>query len=398
MNSPFDHTNIGLRERPLSSDHNQLESQIYQTMREVMRATFARRNSITAPASVSVSGFVGDGFRVVPSNPTAMSVVVASGLGFIYDATDLPSNIGSPDLEQVNDLSPYKPLYMANPVTFAVPTAPGAGLGRTDIIEIKVDRRLENALTRRQLDVGTESFLDHVFFKTLAYALDGRTGVVSAGGGNSTAGLSYKIGTAAAVISDGTSNPGRDNLTTVAPPVTSTGYLKIAEIHVNTGTVAVVDQMIVDRRVMLYAGGMVPFSAVWNLNWNSGAPIATLLSQVTPPGIRVGMRPDATARGRADFVIVGGELAVVVANATLNGSHGSITSAVVALAGSPSISLLSNTFAPITDLAVPALTVGLGSQFATWSISARYIDASVVNDTNANLQNIVYTVAGYISY
>ena len=276
MNNPFDRMNIGLRERPLSSDLNRMQSQLDRTIREVCRAMLSGRASNTSSAQQSRAGFLGTGFRVVPSNPAAMSVQVSAGQGFLYDAVDLVSDIGATDLEGVDDLSPYKPATLMAPITFAVPAAPAAPNSRIDIIEVKVDRRLENALTRRQLDVATKTYLDHSFFKTLAFVLDGRTGIVTTPA-NSTAGLSYKIGTAA--------NPG-------TVPTTTTGYVKIAQIHVNNTTVTITPSEIGDWRPLLADGGIIRGSISWRQRWNAGTPIVDIKSIIAPPGVDVGVCPE----------------------------------------------------------------------------------------------------------
>lgn len=273
MNNPFDRMNIGLRERPLSSDLNRMQSQHDRTIREVCRALLSGRASNTSSALQSRHGFIGTGFRVVPSNPAAMSVQVSAGHGFMYDAVDLPSDIGATDLEGVDDLSPYKPVALMSPITFAVPAAPGAPNSRIDIIEVKVDRRLENALTRRQLDVATKTYLDHSFFKTLAWVLDGRTGIVTSPA-NSTAGLSYKIGTAA--------NPG-------TVPATTAGYVKIAQVHVSNTTITITGAELSDWRPMLGDGGIIRGSISWRQRWNAGTPIVDIKNIIAPPGVDVGI-------------------------------------------------------------------------------------------------------------
>lgn len=295
MNNPFDRMNIGLRERPLSADHNRLQSQIDRTIREVCRAMLSGRASNTSSAQQSRAGFLGTGFRVVPSNPAAMSVQVSAGHGFNYDAVDLPSDIGATDLEGVDDLSPYKPLVLMSPVTFAVPAAPVAPNSRIDIIEVKVDRRLENALTRRQLDVATRQYLDHAFFKTLAFVLDGRTGIVTTPA-NSTAGLSYKIGTAA--------NPG------TVPPTTA-GYVKIAQIHVSNTTVTITGAEIADWRPLLGDGGVVRGSISWRQRWNAGTPIVDIKNIIAPPGVDVGVASENASGAHnsgAIYVVAGNAL------------------------------------------------------------------------------------------
>lgn len=305
--APFDRTNIGLRERPVSGDLNQIQGQLYRAIMHqagYMLAVATNASSAAQPKT----GFMHDGCRVVPSSPMAMSVVVTPGFGVIYDPSDLPTGIGATDLEKVDDLSPFKPAPLVAPVTFAVPAAPGSPNSRIDIIEVRTARRLGSAVTRRQLDSLTEEFVDHLFFKSLEYTLDGQTGVVSSPTA-STAALSYKVGVAG--------NPG-------LVPATTPGYTKIAEILVPTGTTSIGRTNIVDRRPVLNPAGVVMASARFSLAWvasggdpNIGTTTVTLFSVTAPPGVEFafditerGVRP-AGSQQRAQVVVhvFGGEIA-----------------------------------------------------------------------------------------
>lgn len=388
--APYDQTNIGLRERPSSGDLNQAQSQIYRTMREMARVILSPRASLTSPAMSSHTGFLSDGFMVVASSPAAMSVQVSAGLGYLLDATDTPTNIGATDLEQVNDLSPFKPLSLLAPVTFTVPAAPGAPNSRIDIIEVKNDRRLENPLTRRQLDPGTESFLDHVFNKTLAYALDGRTGVVSSPAA-STAGLSYKVGTAA--------NPG-------LVPATTAGYTKIAEILVGNATTSITGSNLVDRRALLFPGGMCNIHASWRWQFLGGAPTTVITTRkvITPPGIQVGLRQNSTNKADGILYIVGGEIAQAVVTPSI---------ATLAPTGTPANEFL-HTYMEATGLgdpvtvdgtlqtalsnATPPILVGIGTKAYVAQVRSRYQLNGATNVSGTPLEDVIYTIAAGLSW
>ena len=291
-NNPFDRTSLGIRERPLSSDLNRAQGQLDRSLREMMRVLTSGRASNTSAAAQPRTGFVGAGLRVVASNPTAMTVVVSDGHGFIYDQSDVPTDLGAPDLEGVHDLSAFKPVFLISPVTFNVPAAPAPGNTRVDIIEVKTDRRLGDSEVRLQLDQTTRQFGPKAFFKTLQFGLDGRTGSVT-DPANSTAGLSYKAGTAGA--------PG-------AVPATSPGYTKLAEVLVGSGTVTVTSQNIVDRRrIIMPNGGIARASIRFRNQWNGGAPIITVESINAPPGVELGVFPEA-ARAINTVVCTGGEI------------------------------------------------------------------------------------------
>lgn len=350
---PFDTTPIGFLEKPVSDDHNQNASQIYMTIREIIRIMCASRTSDASQAALSINAFFGDSLRVIPSASPAMTVVVSSGLGFLYAPTDAPTNIGSTDIVGLEDLSPFKPSFLTNPVTFAVSPAPGSPNTRIDIIEVKCDRRLENSTARFQLDPTTKIFGPHSFFKTLAHALDGRTGTVT-DPANSTAGLSYKIGTPG--------NPG------VAPTV-SPGYVKIAEVNVGTGVTTIPGTAIVDRRALLGIGGTTRVAVRVRVKWNggSGAQTAVIQSVVAPPGIDVGVAPINSSRGDFVLYVTGGQITKVAQHVTVEvpitvlaaGDHVRMTPAQGGGAGLPLTTVDSSIQ---TAMITAGVNVGIGSK------------------------------------
>ena len=385
---PFDQTNIGVRERPFSSDINGNVSQTFQTIREIARMMLSPRASNTSSAMSSRAGFIGDGFRVVPSNPAAMTVQVSAGLGFNFDASDEPTNINTisapNDLERVNDLSPFKPWPLALPVTFTVPAAPASPNSRIDIIEVKTDRRLEDATTRKQLDSGSLSYLDHIFMKTLAYALDGRTGTVTSPA-NSTAGLSYKVGVAG--------NPG-------AVPATTTGYTKIAEILVPNGTTSIVGNNLIDRRKLFGMHGFVHGSLTWRQQFNAGTPIVTILSAVTPPGVDVGIQPLTSSGHNQGFVIVtGGD----ITRATMTINAQSTTTQQFNVMGGFDINgfgvtgpVVTTTSTEQARLNAAGINAGIGQKAVMQQFLAQMTNAT--STTNAALDDLIWNMHFTVGY
>lgn len=296
--NPFSITPIGFMEKPVSSDHNENASQEQRTLRDLWKARCGVRTANASSASKAISAFIGDGFRVVPSSPAALSFQVTPGYGFVQSPADTPTDIGAPDILGLDDLSTFKPVLLQSPVTFNL-VLPTAGNSRIDIVEVKVDRRLENLTPRRQFDPGTEGFVPKSYFKTLAYDLDGRTGQVAAPA-SSVAGLSYKVGVEAALP--------------VAPP-TTLGYVKIAEIRSASGTVTVTGSLISDFRALHSPSGLVQASIRYQLLWNGGAPTAVIQSINAPPSVEMGVRPMAAAQGLSEIVVIGGG----ITQATLNG-------------------------------------------------------------------------------
>lgn len=386
MDAPFDQTNIGLRERPVSADLNQAQSQLYRTMRELVRMAHGGRAGLTSAAMQSKAGFFGDGLRVVPASPAAMSVVVSAGIGFTFDATDVPSNLGSPDLESVDDLSAFKPSPLVSPVTFAVPAAPSAGNSRIDILEIKNDRRLENSVPRRQLDIASRSYLDHNFHKTLAYALDSRTGIVTSPA-SSTAGLSYKIGVAG--------TPG-------VAPATTTGYTKIAEINVLDTTTTIDGSCIVDRRPLLMPGGVGRASIAFRIQWNAGAPIVTVLEMSAPPGMFLAvdtkLHNSGIQQSRAWVHLFGGEIQTSTAVAT---GHGNDDGLPLILACrrivEPIYTWTSTAQAGIAFL-FPTTAIGIGTKAAVADVAWWELSGGALNNTTLNAKDATITVDFQVRY
>ncbi len=223
---PYDRTIINPLERPLSVDIDQLQSQIDRAVRDTLRRMFQISGTVQ-------SGFLDTGLKVTQNGVPDMNVLVTPGVGFQDLTGDVPTAIGG--ITGVDDRSPYKPLPLNATMTIAIDAAPGAGQERYDIIEVKTDRRSENNLSRDVLNVGTGLFVPTLVNKTLAFSLDGRNGrVVSPS--NSTTGVGYKVGTAAAVG-------------TAVVPSTSPGYVPIATIYVGPTVTSILNANITDRRV-----------------------------------------------------------------------------------------------------------------------------------------------------
>ncbi len=380
-NNPHDLTPIGLRERPVSADFNQSQSQIYLTMRELLRASMMGRASDSSAAGQSRSGFLADGFRVVPLSPTALTVQVTPGHGFVYDGADIPTGIGMDDIEGLSDLSPFKAVCIMSPIQFAVPALPSNPNSRIDIIEVRCDRRLDNAIVSSQLNQSTRTYGPKSYYKTLDFTLDGRTGYTTALL-QSTAGISYKSGVAAA---------------SPTAPVVSTGYVKIAEVHVAyTDTVAAAIN-IGDYRPILCPGNVLPISASWKLEWNSGSPTATVLSICAPPGVQMGMACSGSNRGSGIVFVTGGafrEATLSLRNAAFEPSTISATNEFIHLTQGMQVKTLTSSDSAAQVLCpsaygVPLLKALFGSFWQS---------LDVTNRTDTSLETMVITATGHLSY
>jgi hypothetical protein len=293
-NNAFDRTIINARERAIGSDINVAQSQLDRSLRETVMQMFAGRLSaasdLTAP---TVSGFIGDAFKVRPSAVPGLSVVVTAGLGFQH----LPGNIaaigGVPGLD---DLSPFRPLpLLANASLLAIPAGPPNGQDRIDLIEVRATRTTANPLSRDTLDTVTGLFAAGLVNKTLSFGLDGHTGQVSAPF-SSTEAVSYKVGIPA---------PSGH----AEPPSVTTGYVKIATVFSQNGnmTGSIEKKHIIDERFQL-AGPYRELSARVAASVPSGAVASpSITGAVAPPGMEVFVtKVAAPAQNRVRVTLIGG--------------------------------------------------------------------------------------------
>ena len=260
----FDRTIINQRERPLSTDINQAQTQIERTIREYVDRLFLGRTSTTNPLSSSpVSGFIGDSLRVLPNSPIGLSVLVTTGIGFQLNASDVVTAIGS--IPGVDDQARYKPVILNTQQTLTVPAAPTAPNSRIDIVEVKYNRHTADTSTRDVLNVGTGAFDPTSVQKTLAWAVEDSVTL------NGSGALNYKTGTAA-----------------VSPsvPATDSGYIKIAEILVGTSVTTIDADVIKDTRQQLFV------DQIGNIGFEVSQPTSvslkpTLSNVHAPPGFVV---------------------------------------------------------------------------------------------------------------
>lgn len=265
-NNQFDTTMLNPREKPVTSDINQAQSQLNRTIRAVLMELFGYRGALnTSDAKLNASGFVADGFRVYASSPAAMEVNIKQGLGFQYNAFDLATDIdGCVDLD---DLSQYKPLVLNLPKTIAVPAADPTN-PRIDIVEVKYSRVVTNPLSRFILNGSTGAFAPSTVNKTLQFCLDDVVPSI-----NGTEAINYKTGTPAGVP--------------VEPTVTP-GYMKIGAVRVEAASVTVPATRVIDTRVPLTPGGVVNIGVTFKVDRAALTFVGTP-TIVAPPGWVVGI-------------------------------------------------------------------------------------------------------------
>ena len=260
----FDRTVFNPLERPLSSDQNQLQSEIYRTINTVGWIDVAGRAGVGDPLPAARSTFVGSAFFPYSAG-TGMSVTLLGGWGWIYDPTATASNIGG--ISQINDAGDVYPIYLSTTQTLAVPAADATN-PRIDIIEVKLDRRLENPLTRDVFDPALEVFNPTLLNKTLTYDVLGRTSI------DGSAAINYKTGTPAG--------------SPAAPSVTA-GYVKIAEVYVGAAVTVIRQIDIADYRRLCAPGNILEMSA--RVRWSSDStaqPLQVRWGSATP-GFRVAL-------------------------------------------------------------------------------------------------------------
>jgi hypothetical protein len=291
-NEQFNRMILNPRERPLSSDINQAQSQLDRTQREILKAMFASRTGPMVDTSAFVAGFIGDGFKVRAAAIPDMTTTVTAGMGFYQDPADVPAAIGG--IIGLDDYCSYKPLPLIAPLVIPVPTAPAAFMERWDIIEVAVTRRAENGLVRETFDPTTSAFVAGLVNKTLSFSLDSEFGYAPAPGG-SVDGISYVQGVAAAVGA------------AVVPAVTP-GYQKIGEVYVGSSVTAIPAYVLNDYRKMLAPGGVVRMSLDWTQNT---AAVPSALHIAAPPGVVATIRA-ATAAGGYIIIIAGGAAGATV--------------------------------------------------------------------------------------
>lgn len=273
---------INARERPLSSDINDLISAANTTAFGLAYGHLSQSVgpgiSTTYPELGGLyHGFFGTGFRCVAG--TGMQVTLLSGHGLVNTALyagGLATNIDS--VQGLNNYQWLSPVVLANNLNITVPAAPSSPNNRIDIIEIKADYDLTDAQSRDVFDTATETFVATSVNKLFTWLLNSSDVSTVTSPASSTGAIGYKVGVAA-------SSPS-------APSVTS-GYIKVAEIRVNNGTVAITNLMVADVRRLLSPSGFMFAQAYCQVS-AAGFTALTGSNKHQTPGIRHFTYYDAT--------------------------------------------------------------------------------------------------------
>jgi len=292
----WDRAIINTRERPVSSDINTAQSQLDRTVREALSRLFSSRVSGSSDlAGNPPSGFLGDSFKVRPPVASGLSLRVAAGLGFQYLPGDVPAAVGG--VPGLDDLSAYKPLPLLAEATISgIPAGPNVGQDRYDIVEVRMNRVVGNPLSRDTLNTLTGVFTSGLVNKTLAFPLDGNVGVVTSPA-NSTAAISYKVGTAAGVGS-------------AVVPATTPGYQRIAIIFSKNGNMltGITRANIIDTRPLLAPDGMMSFAASFSVPSGPTSP-PTAVALRAPSGIEIAVNKTAGGlNNQFEVFLIGGDV------------------------------------------------------------------------------------------
>jgi len=218
---PFNRTPLYPLEKPLADDINQGFSQADRSLRDFLYQFYSQAN-----------GFVQASLKVGAAGPPSLNVVMAAGIAFYDNGTDVPTAIGG--VVGLDDRARYKPIVLGNPLTIAVPAPPGAN-SRIDLIEVAYNRLSDNPQSREFLDPTTDAFAPALKSKTLDFNVDGTLAYYAAAAVPTTA-LAYKSGVA--------------GVSPVAP-TTDTGYMAVATILVVSGAVVINTGDITDQRSLL---------------------------------------------------------------------------------------------------------------------------------------------------
>lgn len=362
----FDRVVINARERPVSTDINQLQSQIDRTLRVTLEEMFRTRLSDTDDSGApSASGFLGEALKPRPSSPASMNIRLPKGLGFFYNITDTPTAIGG--VTNLDDLSYWKPISIPADLTVPVPTADPTN-PRYDIIEVRTNRLLTDSTSRDVFNVSTGIFDPTAVSKTLST-------VIAAGD----------------VTVDGT---GAVNLRTGAPnasptvPATDSGYTKIAEILVGTGVTTLDADVIKDLRMMIWPGSQAQISTTFVAKGSGASLLPTSLQVVSPPGIQIcAVGNNLTGQTVDVFMIIGGMAATMRKTYTVSAQTYLSPGCVRAyFAGASPVAVDSIIQAAMANAAIasPVTKVAIG-QVVYWTQLKSTVADSGTNDVRYNL-------------
>ena len=252
-------------EKPLVDDINSAQTELDRTIRTALRELYAARANFDGRTAIC-DGFTGDSFTVVADlagDPNTINILAGSGF------QDAPTDI-SMDIDgalEADDVERYKPLFLAATQSMPIAAAPGAGMERYDIIEVRHNRDITDPTAVSLLNTITGNYAAGLANKTITWDLYGLTGTVASPAASTTPisvkqGIPQAIGTGLAA----------------GEPTTTVGYIKIATVR-REGMLPVTNQDIIDWRPMLFSSGLLDVSFY--------ALVQTTATSVTPQDIHI---------------------------------------------------------------------------------------------------------------
>ena len=257
-NEPFSRTIVNPLERPVSDDIDQLQSTLDYALRYWLNAATAHRTSNTSDAAATVAGFVGDGFRLVPSGPSG-SILMKAGLGLQAAPSDVPTSISS--VVGVDDRAALKPIVLLSDVTIPVSAPPGSN-SRLDLIEVKYKRATESQ-TKDLFNTISGVFGPATLPKALTFAISAADLTVNGSGA-----INYKTGVAGA---------------TPARPAVDSGYMIVGYVLVASGSSSYDADVILNERVIVRPNGATRVAGSYIMDV-AGGGIATSAGVQGPAG------------------------------------------------------------------------------------------------------------------
>lgn len=347
-NKAFDRVVIRRYSRPKSRDLNRQFSQLAATnqvlLQELLSVRSGNLGTGGSSAAVGKSGFVKQGFQPVWSG-SGMGIILRAGLGFRYDVTDLPTDIGS-QLD-VDDVAPLKPLYAPSDIAITVPASTADP--RIDLIEVRQNRVLTDTEAYQYLQTPTTGAIGNgSSASTLSSVLTTADVGITSGGAASTTAVGYK---------QGTSHPSAPT----APTVTA-GYELVGYVYVPGGSVAAIaDSNVYDYRRLLGSNRVVVH--VEKASGTGGA--LTVRSIDAPPGVRVALWNDTPSAfagydlyilcGNAQYMYDAGFTYVPISISSFNQDSPPGETVNAGIIGA--VQALNSTFATRMAAATPAISV-----------------------------------------
>lgn len=239
-NKDFDTTILRALERPSASDLNQLQAQLYYTIRRLDR--FRNGYDLTS----DYSGFFGYSFFVQNLTGAGLTLNLSRGMGYQWAPGTTATNIDG--IAGLNDLTSYKPLTMQNDKALSLagqmPTTPGRC--RRDLLEIKWIRELVDPTDLAIYDPTSQDFDSVNLNKTMTANFDDKNVVFVESGASIPSGavLVYRKGVEVAYSSEA-------SFETAPLPSVDSGFLPLAAINVASGDVNLPNSRIADLRRLL---------------------------------------------------------------------------------------------------------------------------------------------------